>query len=48
MKTINVVAALIVHDDKIFAKQISQRRQGVEGAFGEEYADYKKRVRRYL
>lgn len=32
----------------LFHKQILGEEQFLEGAFGEEYADYKKRVRRYL
>ena len=32
----------------LFHKQILGEEQFLEGAFGEEYADYKKRVRRYM
>ena len=31
-----------------FHKQILGEEQFLEGAFGEEYIDYKKKVRRYL
>lgn len=43
-----ILAVMAVFYITYFAKQIAQRKQGVEGAFGKEYADYKKRVRRYL
>ena len=41
-------AAAVAITLMLFHKQILGEEQFLEGAFGEEYADYKKRVRRYL